>query len=186
MRKVLSCAMGTFSHVEGGLPTMVDVSSKQITRRVARARCVVRLPREVAELVSDAASGGAEILSKKGPVFSTAVVAGVLAAKRTSELIPFCHPLPLDRCDIDIEVGPALEEPLGYRDVELTCTVAVDAKTGVEMEALTGCSVAALCVYDMCKSVSHGIVIRDTHLVEKTGGKSGGVVPAAEIRRSTE
>ena len=174
----LRLAAATFSHVDGALPTMVDVSAKQVTQRVARARSVVRLPAEVASLLV-----GDEIATKKGPVFSTAVVAGVMAAKKTSELIPFCHPLALDRCDISIDVGPALGAPnAGCRDVELTCTVAVEAKTGVEMEALTGCSAAALCIYDMCKSVSHGIVIRDTHLVEKMGGKSGEIRPAVPGR----
>lgn len=104
-------------------------------------------------------------MGPKGPIFATAIVAGVMGAKRTSELIPFCHPLPIDSCKIDISV----------RDknvVDVRCTVKVNHKTGVEMEALTGASVAALCIYDMCKALSHRIVVRETRLVEKTGGKS--------------
>jgi cyclic pyranopterin phosphate synthase len=137
---------------------MVDVGDKAITAREAHARTVVVLPQEVL-----AALDGDEIQSKKGPVFATAIIAGVMAAKKTHELIPFCHPLGLDNCDVAI----ALE---GDRAV-IDCRCKVTHKTGVEMEALMGASVAALTVYDMCKALSHDIVIAETRLMMKTGGK---------------
>lgn len=137
---------------------MVDVSDKDRTRRTAHARSRVRLPDEIVALVS-----GDEIAGKKGPVFATAIIAGVMAAKKTHELIPFCHPLGLEDCKLEI----AMEG----NDVVIDCRCTVQHKTGVEMEALTGASVAALTVYDMLKAVSHDIVIRDTRLLAKTGGK---------------
>jgi cyclic pyranopterin phosphate synthase len=147
------------SHVdEHNRPTMVDVGGKAITVREARARTVVELPPEVL-----AALDGDEIRSKKGPVFATAIIAGVMAAKKTHELIPFCHPLGLDNCDVTITLD-------GNRAV-IDCRCKVTHKTGVEMEALTGASVAALTVYDMCKALSHDIVISETRLMMKTGGK---------------
>jgi cyclic pyranopterin phosphate synthase len=147
------------SHVdENNRPAMVDVTGKVVTARAAHARTVVVLPREV--LV---ALDGDEIQSKKGPVFATAIIAGVMAAKRTHELIPFCHPLGLDSCDVAITLE-------GNRAV-IDCRCKVTHKTGVEMEALTGASVAALTVYDMCKALSHDIVISETRLMMKTGGK---------------
>jgi len=149
-----------FSHVDSqGNPTMVDVGGKKITARRAVAKSLVVLNEEILEhLTSD------EIHTKKGPVFQTAITAGIMAVKRTSDLIPLCHPLPLENCKITIEV---LE-----LQAEITCTVSVNGKTGVEMEALTGASVAALTIYDMCKAFSHDIVIKDTRLYEKTGGKN--------------
>ena len=105
-----------------------------------------------------------EIRTAKGAVFQTAVIAGVMAAKRTGELIPLCHPLGLEHCGIEISVNPA-------REIVIDCTATLTAKTGVEMEALTGASIAALTVYDMCKAVSHNIVIREIQLMEKRGGK---------------
>lgn len=151
--------MAKLSHVDdANRPTMVDVGEKTATRRSATARSVVRLPAEVL-----AAIDGDEITSKKGPVFATAIIAGVMAAKKTHELIPFCHPLGLDGCDIDISVdGDA---------AVVECSCRVQHKTGVEMEALTGASVAALTIYDMCKALSHDIVISETRLLAKTGGK---------------
>lgn len=150
-----------FSHIDSeGNPRMVDVGGKSITRRVAKARSIVLLDEEIL-----AHFEGDEIHTKKGPVFQTAIIAGVMAAKRTSELIPLCHPLPIDSIHIDI----ALDE---QRRIVVECTAATDAKTGVEMEALTGASVAALTIYDMCKAFSHHIVIQETRLIEKTGGKS--------------
>ena len=137
---------------------MVDVGNKARTQREAHARSVVHLPREVAEQFS-----GDEITTAKGPVFATAIIAGVMAAKRTHELIPFCHPLGLDSCKIDI----ALEGS----DVIVDCRCRVQHKTGVEMEALTGASIAALTVYDMLKALSHDIVISETRLMAKSGGK---------------
>ena len=139
-------------------PTMVDVGDKDVTRRVASAQARIRLPRAV--LLALRKSGHR---TRKGPIFDTAIIAGVMAAKRTSELIPFCHPLMLDNCKL--EVGPA---PGGIR---IVCTVSVQGRTGVEMEALTGATVAALTVYDMCKALSHDIEISSVQLLAKTGGK---------------
>ena len=151
--------MADLSHVdEKNRPAMVDVGGKAVTVREAHARSVVLLPREVL-----AALAGDEIQSKKGPVFATAIIAGVMAAKKTHELIPFCHPLGLDNCDIAIALD-------GDRAL-IDCRCKVTHKTGVEMEALTGASVAALTVYDMCKALSHDIVIAETRLMMKTGGK---------------
>ena len=137
---------------------MVDVSEKTATDRAAHARTIVELPAEVV-----AALEGDEIASKKGPVFATAIIAGVMAAKKTHELIPFCHPLGLDNCKISIAVE-------AQRAV-IDCRCKVHHKTGVEMEALTGATVAALTVYDMCKAMSHDIVIGETRLMSKSGGK---------------
>jgi cyclic pyranopterin phosphate synthase len=149
------------SHVdESGRPSMVDVTAKQPTLRIATAASRVRFPRAAFAAL---AAGGFQ--TAKGPVIATAVVAGTLAAKRTHELVPFCHPIGLERCDIEIE-------PAGEDALEIRCTTAVHHRTGVEMEALTGAAVAALAVYDMCKALSHGIVIEDTRLIEKSGGKS--------------
>ena len=137
---------------------MVDVGDKTATDRTAHARTIIQLPAEVvAELDGD------EITTKKGPVFATAVIAGVMAAKKTHELIPFCHPLGLENCKITIEVDGS--------NAIVNCRCRVHHKTGVEMEALTGASVAALTVYDMCKALSHDIVIGETRLMSKTGGK---------------
>lgn len=151
--------MGKLSHIdENNRPNMVDVSDKAATLREAHARSIVNLPAAVL-----AALQGDEINSKKGPVFATAIIAGVMAAKKTHELIPFCHPLGLEVCDVSI----AME---GDRAV-IDCRCKVSHKTGVEMEALTGASVAALTVYDMCKALSHDIVIGETRLIMKSGGK---------------
>jgi len=137
---------------------MVDVSDKSVTQREAHAQARVRLPENVLALVS-----GDEIATKKGPVFATAIIAGVMAAKRTHELIPFCHPLGLENCKVSLEVRDT--------EVVIDCRCKVHHKTGVEMEALTGASVAALTVYDMLKAASHDIVIAETRLMAKTGGK---------------
>jgi cyclic pyranopterin phosphate synthase len=151
--------MAKLSHIdETNRPTMVDVGDKSATDRSATARSSVRLPAEVL-----AALDGDEIASKKGPVFATAIIAGVMAAKKTHELIPFCHPLGLDGCKITIAVEG--------NEAIVECRCRVNHKTGVEMEALTGASVAALTIYDMCKALSHDIVIAETRLIEKTGGK---------------
>mgnify|MGYP000476468218 CR=1 FL=1 len=147
------------THVDkDGRPTMVDVSAKAPTLRSAHARSRVHLPSHVAEALR--ASGA---VTKKGPVFDTAIVAGVMAAKRTHELIPFCHPLGLENCRITIELHGG--------DAIIDCHCRVHHKTGVEMEALTGASVAALTIYDMLKALSHDIVIGETRLMAKTGGK---------------
>ena len=151
--------MSKLSHIDdGNRPTMVDVSEKAASRREAHARSIVSLPDAVL-----AALDGDEISSKKGPVFATAIIAGVMAAKKTHELIPFCHPLGLEDCSIEIAVE-------GDNAV-IDCRCRVTHKTGVEMEALTGASVAALTIYDMCKALSHDIVIGETRLMKKTGGK---------------
>lgn len=137
---------------------MVDVGDKVATKREARARTIVILPKSVVAVLD-----GDEIATRKGPVFATAIIAGVMAAKKTHELIPFCHPLGLENCKITIEVE-------GERAI-INCVCSVHHKTGVEMEALTGATVAALTVYDMCKALSHDIVIGETRLMSKTGGK---------------
>ncbi|MEL7450662.1 MAG: cyclic pyranopterin monophosphate synthase MoaC [Pseudomonadota bacterium] len=150
-----------FSHIDDNAqPTMVDVSKKNATRRTARARTIVQLPPEVMHRADPD-----EIQTVKGPVFQTAIIAGVMAAKKTHHLIPFCHPLGIEKCAITIDLAQ-------NGQATINCAVTVHHKTGVEMEALTGASVAALTVYDMCKSISHDIVIRDTRLIEKRGGKS--------------
>ena len=155
-------SVADLSHVdERGLPRMVDVSDKSVTKRLATARAELRFPESLREAFQEG-----DVHGPKGPVFQTAIIAGVMAAKRTHELIPFCHPLGLTRCDVVIE-SP---EP-GHVVVE--CTAGVTHKTGVEMEALTGASVAALTVYDMCKALSHDIVISSVRLVSKSGGRSG-------------
>jgi cyclic pyranopterin phosphate synthase len=143
---------------------MVDVGAKAVTRRTAHAVALVVLPRTLARLLDDG-----EIDGPKGPIFQAATLAGIMGAKRTAELIPLCHPLPLDDCTVDIRARPAGRN--GTVEVEIHCRARTRARTGVEMEALTGASVAALTLYDMGKAVTHGIVIREVRLLEKTGGK---------------
>ncbi len=138
---------------------MVDVSDKAVSARVAKAEATVFLGKEIMSQMS-----GDELITKKGPVFQTAIIAGVMAAKRTHELIPFCHPLGLEDVQVAIE---AKDERAVIRTM-----AKVTGKTGVEMEALTAASVAALTIYDMCKALSHDIIIENIHLTEKTGGKS--------------
>ena len=148
------------SHVDqNDLPTMVDVSGKQVTERIATASATVQLGNEIMNLLE---SG--EIQTKKGPVFQTAIISGTMAVKKTADLIPFCHTLPIDSIKINIE--PKGEQAL------ISCTVKCTARTGVEMEAITGASMAAITIYDMCKAISHDIVISDVKLMSKTGGKS--------------
>ncbi|MCD8740132.1 cyclic pyranopterin monophosphate synthase MoaC [Mucilaginibacter roseus] len=149
------------THIDSkGNPAMVDVGTKQVTARKAVAQSIVLLPDEVLTLLE-----GDELRSKKGPVFQTAIIAGIMAAKKTGELIPLCHPLGLDNCSVTISFN-------AEREVVVECTAAITARTGVEMEALVGASIAALTIYDMCKAMSHSIVIKETRLVEKTGGKN--------------
>jgi cyclic pyranopterin phosphate synthase len=140
-------------------PTMVDVGAKEVTHRVATAEARIRFPANVAAALRKSGHR-----TKKGPVFDTAIIAGVMAAKRTHDLIPFCHPLPIDKCSIEIDDRRSGE-------VVIECQVSVHHRTGVEMEALTGATVAALTIYDMCKALSHDIEITSVRLVEKTGGK---------------
>jgi cyclic pyranopterin phosphate synthase len=142
-----------------GRPRMVDVGAKPATRRQAVAEVRVRFPAAVANTLR-----AQELRSAKGPVIDTAIIAGTMAVKRTHELIPFCHPLAIDNCRIEIVF-------VSDNDLAIRCTVAITHKTGVEMEALTGASIAALTVYDMCKALSHEIVIDGLRLIEKSGGK---------------
>lgn len=158
----------TFTHLSasGESVSMVDVGAKAVTTRVAKARTHVTFPPEVMEAFLSHDCSANEMVGPKGPIFSTAKIAGIMAAKRTSDLIPLCHPLPLDKVDIQIR----LEGDKGNTAV-VECECRVTHKTGVEMEALTGATVAALTIYDMCKAVSHNIEIGSTMLIEKTGGK---------------
>jgi cyclic pyranopterin phosphate synthase len=152
--------MSELSHIDStGKPQMVDVGNKKVTNRTAKAQARILLPPEVISHFS-----GKDIESKKGPVFQTAIIAGISGAKKTSELIPLCHPLPLNDCSIDIHMA---KDGL----VTITAEAKVEARTGVEMEALTAATVAALTVYDMCKALSHDIVIKEIRLLSKTGGK---------------
>ena len=147
------------THLDARLqPTMVGVGAKQVTHRIAEAQARLALPAPVMRALR--ATGHR---TAKGPVFDTAIIAGVMAAKRTAELIPFCHPLPLEHCHIDIRRGTRNE-------LRIRCRVETHHKTGVEMEALTGASIAALTVYDMCKALSHQIRIIDIRLLRKSGG----------------
>jgi molybdenum cofactor biosynthesis protein MoaC len=148
-----------FTHVSAeGNPKMVDVSEKLITKRVARAHATILLGKEIISKMK-----GDDLITKKGPVFQTAIIAGVMAAKKTHELIPFCHPIALEDCQVTIHVEKLTAI------INTSCTTS--GKTGVEMEALTAASVAALTIYDMCKALSHDMVIGNVQLQEKTGGK---------------
>jgi cyclic pyranopterin phosphate synthase len=142
-----------------GHPTMVDVSAKDVTARVARAECLVIFPDEVAAQLRREG-----LRTAKGGIVDTAIVAGTMAVKRTHELIPFCHPLPIDACRFHIDWN-------GERTLRIDCEVKTTHRTGVEMEALTGATVAALTVYDMCKALSHEIVLGPAKLLAKRGGK---------------
>jgi cyclic pyranopterin phosphate synthase len=150
----------TLSHLDkDGRATMVDVSEKTVSKRTAIARSIVSLPDEVLTQLVDG-----DLQTKKGSVFQIAIIAGIMAAKKTGDLIPLCHPLGLDNCNITIDLNE-------NNEVIIDCTASITAKTGVEMEALVGASMAALTVYDMCKALSHDIIIKETKLIAKTGGK---------------
>lgn len=150
----------TLTHLDPyGLPAMVDVSAKATTTRDAQAECRVKFPAAVA--VQLRASG---LKSTKGGIVETAIIAGTMAVKRTHELIPFCHPLPIDGCRLTVDWADE-------RTLRIACMVRTTHRTGVEMEALTGATVAALAVYDMCKALSHAIVIGPAKLLGKRGGK---------------
>jgi cyclic pyranopterin phosphate synthase len=152
--------MSQFSHFdEAGASRMVDVGGKNVTERLARAVAYVSLAPETLAQIRDG-----KVL--KGNVFEVARLAGIMAAKRTADLIPLCHPLPVDKAEVNFEV-------VDERTLKIEAQVGVQARTGVEMEALTAVSVAALTVYDMCKSSDRAITIGPIGLVEKTGGKSG-------------
>jgi len=142
-----------------GRPSMVDVSDKPVTARAASAGCRVRFPLAVADTLRKH-----DLRSAKGGIVETAIIAGTMAVKRTHELIPFCHPLPIDGVKFSIDWQ-------GERDLEIECSVRTTHRTGVEMEALTGVMVAALTVYDMCKALSHAIVLGPARLLGKRGGK---------------
>ena len=144
---------------EQGRPKMVDVSDKPVTAREAIAECRVRFPADVARQLR-----AAKLRSAKGGIVDTAIIAGTMAVKRTHELIPFCHPLPIDGCRLAIDW-------INDRSLRIECLVRTTHRTGVEMEALTGATVAALTVYDMCKALSHAIVIGPAKLLGKRGGK---------------
>jgi len=147
------------THVDRtGNPSMVDVSKKATTKRMARAQAIVHVGASIAALLK-----GEDIMTRKGPVFQTAILAGVMGAKQTSTLIPLCHPLGLEDCQVTIK--------LVDDKVVINSSATVTSKTGVEMEALTAVSVAALTVYDMCKALSHDITIEQIKLIEKRGGK---------------
>ncbi|NRA68489.1 MAG: cyclic pyranopterin monophosphate synthase MoaC [Pseudobacteriovorax sp.] len=140
-------------------PTMVDVSDKSLTKRSATAECFVELGGDIMKHLSDG-----DLLSKKGPVFATAIIAGTQGVKRCADLIPFCHVIPIESCRITID-------PVSADTVRVLCEVQTTYKTGVEMEALTGASVAGLTIIDMCKAMSQTITLTQTKLIEKTGGK---------------
>jgi len=149
-----------FTHLnEGNQPRMVDVSGKAVTHRTAVAEAMVHLGPELARMLKETGS------TKKGPVIQTAVIAGIQGSKRTSDLIPMCHPLPLSAVEVDIQ--------LEGEKARIQVQVKTSNQTGVEMEALTGASVAALTLYDMCKSISKAMIIESVRLLKKTGGKSG-------------
>jgi cyclic pyranopterin phosphate synthase len=149
-----------FTHIDAsGNPRMVDVSSKKMTQRIARAQAAVKVSKKILQHIK-----ANELHTKKGPVFQTAILAGVMAAKKTADLIPLCHPLGLEDCQVAISVKGTT--------ILIHSTATVTGKTGVEMEAMTAASIAALTIYDMCKALSHDIVIEEIKLLEKTGGKN--------------
>jgi cyclic pyranopterin phosphate synthase len=150
-----------FTHIGAkNQPKMVDVTNKKVTNRKATAKATMFLGSAIiSQFVND------ELITKKGPVFQTAIVAGIQAVKKTSELIPMCHPLLIGGVDIDIDITD-------QEHIEILCTVSIKGKTGVEMEALTGANITALTVYDMCKSISQKMTIKEVRLISKSGGKS--------------
>ena len=153
--------MGEFNHFDkNGNAVMVDVSGKEPTYRTAVAQGKILVSEEILQAVL-------EQKAKKGDVLGVARVAGIMAVKQTSSIIPMCHPLMIQKCSVDFQVL------LGEQAIQAVCTVKTEGKTGIEMEALHGVSAALLTIYDMCKAIDKKMVIRDIHLVEKTGGKSG-------------
>jgi len=153
--------MSNFSHLnEKNNPKMVNVSDKKITKRTAIAKSTMFLGEEIISHFNND-----ELITKKGPVFQTAIIAGIQGVKKTSEIIPMCHPLLINGVDINIHV-------INSEHIEVLCEVIIEGKTGVEMEALTGVNITCLTIYDMCKSISQDIIIKEVKLVEKTGGKS--------------
>jgi cyclic pyranopterin phosphate synthase len=176
-RRVKDSAPGAgLTHLTArGHPAMVDVGAKAVTERSAEAEALVRLPAAVARVLR---RNG--LRSPKGAVFDTAILAGVMAAKRTSELIPFCHPLALEHVRLDIGFAAA---KAAAAVIVVRCHVAVHHRTGVEMEALTGAAVAALTIYDMCKALSHEIRIEQVRLLSKAGGRRSVAAHGTAMRR---
>ena len=153
--------MSNFSHLnEKNNPKMVNVSDKKTTKRTAIAKATMFLGKEIITHFNND-----ELITKKGPVFQTAIIAGIQGVKKTSEIIPMCHPLLINGVDINIHV-------INSEHIEVLCEVIIEGKTGVEMEALTGVNITCLTIYDMCKSISQDIIIKEVKLLEKTGGKS--------------
>lgn len=153
--------MSDFTHInKKNNPKMVNVSDKKITKRTAIAKATMFLGKEVISHFEND-----ELITKKGPVFQTAIIAGIQAVKKTSDLIPMCHPLLINGVDIDITI-------VDSEHLEVLCEVTIEGKTGVEMEALTGANITCLTIYDMCKSISQKMLIKEVKLLEKTGGKS--------------
>lgn len=153
--------MTDFSHLnKKHEPKIVNVTGKTVTHRKAVAMAKVGLPDHVVFKLKEG-----DFKTPKGSIFQTAIIAGIMAAKKTGELIPLCHPIGLENCEINIQLND-------HKEIEIFCTAEVEAKTGVEMEALTGASLAALTIYDMCKALSHDICIKEIKLMEKTGGKN--------------
>ena len=153
--------MSNFSHLnENNNPKMVNVSDKKITKRTAIAKATMFLGKEIITHFNND-----ELITKKGPVFQTAIIAGIQGVKKTSEIIPMCHPLLINGVDININI-------INSEHVEVLCEVIIEGKTGVEMEALTGVNITCLTIYDMVKSISQDIIIKEVKLLEKTGGKS--------------
>jgi cyclic pyranopterin phosphate synthase len=154
----------TLTHLdERGQASMVDVSAKEVTQREAVARGFVAMQPETLRLINEG-------MVKKGDVVATARLAGIMGAKRTPDLIPLCHPIPLDQVTVELESDES------RNGIHITATARTSARTGVEMEALTAVSIAALTLYDMCKSVDRGMRIQEVRLVRKLGGKSGDLV----------
>ncbi|CAM1350240.1 cyclic pyranopterin monophosphate synthase MoaC [Tenacibaculum insulae] len=153
--------MNKFTHInEQNQPKMVNVSDKKITKRTAIAKAIMFLGSEIISHFKND-----DLITKKGPVFQTAIIAGIQAVKKTSDIIPMCHPLLINGVDIDINITDD-------KHITVFCKVTIEGKTGVEMEALTGASATCLTIYDMCKAISQKMIIKEVKLVEKTGGKS--------------
>lgn len=157
----ISVPMSEFTHLDSkGQPSIVDIGEKKISFRKAVAQATISIPDNVLEALQKK-----DFKTKKGSIVQIAIIAGIMGAKKTSELIPLCHPIGLDNCELHIELNP-------QQEFIIQCTASLEAKTGVEMEALTGVSIAALTIYDMCKALSHDIIIKEIKLIEKTGGKN--------------
>ena len=153
--------MSEITHLDtNNQPCMVDISDKVVTQRSATEQAIIDVGADVMNLLADG-----DIQSKKGPVFHTAIIAATMAAKKTSDIIPFCHPLPLEKCKVKIK-------PISDLEIQILVTCQTTGKTGIEMEALAPANVAALTIYDMCKAVSQTMVIKECKLLKKTGGKS--------------